>query len=56
MTEEAQQLSSTDLVIDDLTRRVAATTLEVTQWRARAIIAEQALAEISDSEEAETKE
>ena len=43
--------SATDLMLDDLARRVAQTSVEAAQWRARAIAAEAALAEIQKASE-----
>lgn len=40
-------------VIDDLGRRVAQSAIEASEWRARALVAEEALAEIRADLEAE---
>lgn len=51
-----QALGYQDLMIDDLTRRVAQTALEASQWRARALLAEQALQEAAEATEEEDAE
>lgn len=50
---EHEQLDPNVVVLDDLTRRVAMAQLEAAQWRARAIVAEQALDALRAEQETE---
>lgn len=55
MTEEAAsrpQPSQLDIMIDDLTKRVASISLEAASWKARALTAERSLAELAAEAEA----
>ena len=56
MEEQTTQPDPSDLVIDDLLNRIARTSLEAANWKARTIIAEDALAQIVEAAEDETEE
>lgn len=61
MTKEAadqrpQRPSQVDIMIDDLTRRVASMSLEVASWKARALDAEASLREIAELDAAGEEE
>jgi hypothetical protein len=47
---DEQQLDSTSVMIDDLARRVAQTSVEASSWKARALVAEQALEQMRQAE------
>lgn len=51
-----KKATQVELVVDDFSRRLSASVLEASQWRARAISAEVTLQEIQDAEEAEAEE
>ena len=53
---EPQRPSQLDIMIDDLTRRVASISVEAASWKARALDAEQSLREIAEAEEADAEE
>ena len=42
-----------ELMVDDLTRRIAMLSLEASEWKARALLAEKALEELSEEDEEE---
>ena len=49
-------ISQEALIMDDLTRRVAQTSLEASQWRARALAAEAAMQKLAESIEEDEQE
>ena len=51
MAGQSTQPDPVNVVIDDLLSRIANISLDAAQWRARAIIAEAALAELTPNDE-----
>lgn len=48
MTNEAvQRPSQIDIMVDELTRRIASLSVEAASWKARAVTAEQALEDLA---------
>ena len=45
-----EALDATSVMIDDLARRVAQTSVEASSWKARALVAERALEELTQAE------